>query len=78
MSSLKFHPEYDAPERDALDPFPFPGDGARPARTEPMRETPGMHAAEIALERAQRRLDNLRDMLGPGFGREEESGPRAA
>lgn len=36
------------------------------------------HPAEIALERAQRRLDNLRAVLGPDFGRESDDGPWAA
>lgn len=35
------------------------------------------HSAEDAIERTQRRLDNLRNALGPDYARSDD-GPRAA
>lgn len=77
MSTLKFRPQTDEPERQGGDPLPFPSlSGGRDGHEQHPHRRP--HPAELAIERAQRRLDNLREVLGPGFGREDEQGPRAA
>lgn len=55
-----------------LDPIPFPRglNSAAPA-------APAAHRAEDAFERVQRRLDNLRNALGPDYARADD-GPWAA
>lgn len=78
MSTLKFRPDVDEPGRDANDPLPFPGAASRHQAGHEQHAHRRPHPAELALERAQRRLDNLREVLGPAFGREDEQGPRAA
>ncbi len=52
-----------------LDPIPFP-QGRN-------IDAPVTHRAEDAFERVQRRLDNLREALGPDYARTDD-GPRAA
>lgn len=54
---------------------------ARLGRWAPLNQENGpriAHPAEAALERVQRRLDNLRAMLGPDFCRGGNDGPWAA
>ncbi len=75
MSHLKFRP---GPERDETPErtLKFPGNSASTASGS-TDSVHSRHPAELALERAQRRLDNLREVLGPAFGRQHD-GPRAA
>lgn len=75
MSHLKYRPGPEPTELNDEDRLKFPGGGAS-GRARPDGGTP-RHPAEVALERAQRRLDNLREALGPAFGRDQD-GPRAA
>ncbi len=59
----------------------FPQGVSRIGRWAPINQENGArvpHPAEVALERAQRKLDNLRAMLGPDFCREGNEGPWAA
>jgi len=77
MSHLTFRPGPDRNEPEPETSFKFPGVTATQAdNAAPTGRAPS-HPAELALERAQRRLDNLRDVLGPAFGRNQD-GPRAA
>lgn len=66
-----------------LDPIPFSRVGA-PAMPSGVPGSGSLapaastrHRAEDAFERVQRRMDNLRNALGPGYARTDD-GPRAA
>lgn len=69
------------PRTANLDPIPFPRNvspalsGSSAGRSEVT--APTRHRAEDAFERVQRRMDNLRNALGPGYSRTDD-GPRAA
>jgi len=76
MTHLTYRPGPDRHENENEQRMKFPGSSASAARHPSTGHAP-KHPAELALERAQRRLDNLREVLGPAFGREQD-GPRAA
>lgn len=80
MATLKYRPA-DAGRHGNTDPYHFPeGPVSRIGRWEPHPHLSGqrpVHPAEEAVDRVQRRLDNLRAALGPDYAREDE-GPRAA
>ncbi len=77
MSNLKYRPCPDRNDNEPRDSYKFPGPTASQPRAANATEGATPQPAELALERAQRRLDNLREVLGPAFGREYD-GPRAA
>lgn len=80
MAILKYRPA-DAGRHSNTDPYQFPeGPVSRIGRWEPRPHLTGereVHPAEEAVDRVQRRLDNLRAALGPDYAREDD-GPRAA
>jgi hypothetical protein len=80
MATLKYRPA-EATRHSSTDPFPFPERPvSRIGRWEPRPHLTGqrqVHPAEEAVDRVQRRLDNLRAALGPDYAREDDS-PRAA
>ena len=77
MNHLTYRPGPDRHESTPDDSLKFPGARASQARADATGDRPERHPAELAIERAQRRLDNLREVLGPAFGRDCD-GPRAA
>lgn len=74
--SLKFRPVERTPE-PRQDVIPFPGRPvSRIGRWDPApARVP--HEAERAIDRMQRRLDNLREIMGPEYVRGDD-GPKAA
>lgn len=86
MQQLKFHP---ATLREALDPIPFPRQSWQPGRVETTVAQPRWNEgasnlpfgrsqnaaamAESALDRAQRQMDRLKELLGAGSGDDRPS-----